>query len=201
MDLDPVLGRPCSALHLPGFRAIDVVGRNPLCVVSSSRGNSRATSTLDRRSLGLLGRTRWLLRALSRLALLGEVRRNPDRVEEVNHATKTGQEDKVEEEAIAMLVFPFTPNSNEMHYDLHVRVEDVGFRFNNANSSVVGVDSEEVALSVGNNGGQSQSQVLRVHLVHEAVGQFLLLTSGNLDVVSRGSQVADYGALFLARSR
>lgn len=79
-----------------------MVGRNPLCVVSGSRGNSRATSILDGRSLGLLGRTRWLLRALSRLALLGEVRRNPDRVEEVNHATETGQKDKVEEETMTI---------------------------------------------------------------------------------------------------
>ena len=40
-----------------------------------------------------------------------------------------------------------------------------------------------------------------MHLIHETVAQLLLLTSGNLDTVSRGSQVAEHGALLFVHSR
>ena len=177
-----------------------MVSRDPLRVVSGS-GRNGATGSFDGRCLDLLRCSRWLFGGLSRLALLREVRRNPDGVEEVGDASDTGQEEKVKEQAgHDKLAICYINSHKEYHYS-HVRVEDAGLRLHNANSSIMGVDGKEIALSVGDNRGQGQSQVLRVHLVHEAVAQFLLLTSRDLDTVSRGGQVANHGALLLFQSR
>lgn len=92
------------------------------------------------------------------------------------------------------------PHKINHHYS-HLRVENAGLRFDDADSSVVGGDVIESALRVRHNGGQSQSDLLRMHLVHEIVAQLLLLTSRDLNSVSRSGQVPDDGALFFAHGR
>ena len=92
--------------------------------------------------------------------------------------------------------------SHEISYNYsHVRVKNAGLRFDDAGSSVVGRDVVESALRVRDNRGQSQSDIPRVHLIHETVAQLLLLTSRNLNPISRSGQVPDYGALFFVHSR
>ena len=73
-----------------------MVSRDPLRVVSGS-GRNGATGSFDGRCLSLLRCSRRLLGSLSRLALLREVWRDPDGVEEVGDANNTGQEEKVKE--------------------------------------------------------------------------------------------------------
>lgn len=78
-----------------------MVSRNPIGVVSGGRGNG-TTGGFNGRCLFLLGCTRRLLGevGLSGLALLREVRRDPNGVEEVDDTSETGKEDEVEEEAV-----------------------------------------------------------------------------------------------------
>lgn len=73
-----------------------MVSRDPIRVVGGRRGNGGAAGSFDG-SLGLL-RRRGLLRTLARLALLREVGRNPDGVEEVDDTNEAGQEEEVEED-------------------------------------------------------------------------------------------------------
>lgn len=109
----PLLPRPSShaglraglglagALDLPGFRAVDVVGGNPVGVVGGSGGNGGAGAVLDTLGFGTLGAPGGsLFASLAALALLGEVRCNPDSVEEVDNADEASQEEEVEEDAI-----------------------------------------------------------------------------------------------------
>lgn len=81
--------------------------------------------------------------------------------------------------------------------DSHLRVEDAGLRFHHAHSAIEGLNGEELALAVRQNGGQVQTEVLGVHLSGEAVADALLLTRGDLDAIARGSQVTDNLALFI----
>lgn len=113
MDLNTVLSRTRGTLHLSGLRAVDVVSRDPLGVVSGGRGNCRATGSLIERCLALLGRTRRLLGevGLSRLALLREVRRDPHGVEEVDDTSEAGQEEEVKEETVHSVSLVFYTSS------------------------------------------------------------------------------------------
>jgi hypothetical protein len=74
--------------------------------------------------------------------------------------------------------------------DLHLRVKDTCVRFNNRHSAIEGLDSEEGSL-LADHGSQVQTQLLRVHVGLEFVGQALLLAWCNLDAILLGSQVAD----------
>lgn len=89
-------GLGLAALDLTGLGTVDVVSGNPVSVVGGGRGDSRAGRFLD--NLALSGSL--LLSELPPLALLGEVRCDPDGVEEVDDADEAGQEEEVEEDAI-----------------------------------------------------------------------------------------------------
>lgn len=90
-----------GALDLPGFRTVDVVGGNPVGVVGGSGGNGGAGAVLDTLGFGALSAAGGsLLTGLAALALLGEVRCNPDSVEEVDDADEASQKEEVEEDAI-----------------------------------------------------------------------------------------------------
>jgi len=90
-----------AALHLPGLGAGDVVRRDPISVVRSGRGNSGAgRSLLGSLRLNALRGLSALLAGLSgRLALLGEVRSDPNGVEEVTGAGDTSKKEEVEKNA------------------------------------------------------------------------------------------------------
>lgn len=76
-------------------------------------------------------------------------------------------------------------------------IEDAGLGLDHADGAIVGINSEELSLAVGNDGSDGESQVLRVHFGGEAVANALLLASGNLKTISGGSQVANNLALFI----
>lgn len=168
-----------------------MVSRDPIRIVGGSRRHRRAVRGLTGGGgFALLRCAGWLLGelgALSRLALLREVRGDPNGVEEVANTTETGQEKEVKEETDHGVNLAFFIHSHMRNNYSHVRVEDAGLGLDDADSGVVGVDIEESSLSVRDNGRQSQSQVLRMHLIHETVAQLLLLASRYLDTVSRGS--------------
>lgn len=84
-----------ATLHLPGFGTVDVVSGNPVGVVCGGRGNGRAGGLLHDFALS----RDLLLAGLACLALLGEVRRNPNGIEEVDNANEAGQEEEVKEDA------------------------------------------------------------------------------------------------------
>lgn len=94
-------GTGSTALDLPGLGPVDVVSGDPLCVVGRGRSDSWAVRNRDllidllRRTSGLSGVTR-----LSALALLGEVRRNPDRVEKVHDTAEARQKEEVQEDTV-----------------------------------------------------------------------------------------------------
>lgn len=87
-------GLGLAALDLPGFRTVDVMGRNPVSVVGSGRGDSGARSVLDNLALS----RSLLLARLATLALLGEVGSDPDSVEEVDDTDEASQEEEVEKD-------------------------------------------------------------------------------------------------------
>lgn len=74
--------------------------------------------------------------------------------------------------------------------DSHLRIEDAGIRLDDRDGAVVGLQSVESGLGI-DNGSQVQSQILRVHVRLEAVGQALLLAGRNLDGILGRGQVAD----------
>lgn len=103
VDLRAGLG--LAAFDLSGLRAVDVVGGDPVGIVSSGRGDSRAGSVLNNLALG----RGLLLAGLATLALLGKVGRDPDIVEEVDDTDEAGQEEEVEEDATNMQSVPIDP--------------------------------------------------------------------------------------------
>lgn len=76
-------------------------------------------------------------------------------------------------------------------------VEDAGLRLDNAHGAIEGLNVEEVALAVRHDSGKVQTEILGVHLSGEAVADALLGVGGDLNAVTRGSQVADRLALLL----
>ena len=76
-------------------------------------------------------------------------------------------------------------------------IEDAGLGFHDAHGAIEGLNGEELALAVRQNGGNVQTKFLGVHLGCEAIRDGLLLASGNLDAIAGGSQVANNLALLL----
>lgn len=172
-----------------------MVSGDPLGVVRSGRRDSRAAGSLNGGLL--LGGTSGLLvlGALSSAALLGEVGSDPDGVEEVDDAREASQEEEVQEEANNNRV-SLASSSNCEKSALHLRVKDAGLRLNNADSAVVGVESEEVAIGIRDDGSEGEQQILGVHFGGEAVADALLLTGRDLNAVTVRSQVANNLAAF-----
>lgn len=81
-----------------------MVRRDPFGVVSRGRSDSRAIcSTRDlHRAIGLLRTGSGLfVTPFSAPALLGKVRRNPDRVEEVHNTAEASQKEEVQEDTVS----------------------------------------------------------------------------------------------------
>lgn len=80
-----------------------MMGRNPFRIVSGSRRNSGIRIG---RGISLRCSRRLLrgLAALSSLALLGEVRRNPEGVEKVHNTGEARKKEEVQEDAMNELV-------------------------------------------------------------------------------------------------
>lgn len=74
--------------------------------------------------------------------------------------------------------------------NIHLRVEEAGGGFDNRGSTVKGGNREDGALGVGDHSHQRQGDVLRLHVEGEGVRDLLRLSSANLEVIRRGSQVA-----------
>lgn len=76
-------------------------------------------------------------------------------------------------------------------------IEDASLGLHDAHGAIEGLNGEKLALTVRQNGGNVQTNILGVHLGREAVGDGLLRSSGNLDAIASGSQVANNLAVLL----
>lgn len=74
---------------------------------------------------------------------------------------------------------------------LHLGVEDAGIGLHNAHSAIEGLESEESALTVGQNGRNVETEILRVHLGSKGEADGFLRLGRNLETVPRSSQVAN----------
>jgi hypothetical protein len=172
---------------------------NPISIVGSSgRSSGAGGSLLSGLSLNALRALSTLLSLSSRLALLREVGSDPNSVEEVTGTGDTSQEEEVEEDAAVIVSSSALVEEGwKMRGCSHLGIEDAGIRLNNADSAIVGSDSEETAFAIGENGRQSQLKVLGVHLGGEAVADRLLGSGGDLDTVASSGQVASNLGLVL----
>ena len=92
-----LLPRP-AALDSARLLGLDVVSGNPLGIKGLSGGSS--VSVGARALSSLLSRLGAALGGTAGLALLGEVRGDPDIVEEVHDASEAGEKEDVEEDAV-----------------------------------------------------------------------------------------------------
>lgn len=93
-----------AALDLTGLGAGNVVRGNPISVVGSGRGSTGTGGRSFLSNLGLnalRGRSALLAGLSSRLALLREVRSDPNSVEEVTSAGDTSKKEEVKEDAVS----------------------------------------------------------------------------------------------------
>ena len=90
-----------AALDGPGLRPLDMVSWNPflvICLRSSCHSRAIFTGGWDGFvSSALLGRT--TLSTVAASAFLGEVWRDPDGVEEIDHTDEAREDEEVEEDA------------------------------------------------------------------------------------------------------
>jgi hypothetical protein len=78
---------------------------------------------------------------------------------------------------------------------LHLGIEEAGVLIHNGDSSVVRLHGEE-GIARGDDGGNIQTKLLRMHVGLDPEGQRLLLAGRDLDSILLGGQVAhDTGAL------
>jgi hypothetical protein len=111
LDLQSLLALRPAAAHAPGLRALQVSGGDPALVEGTSlcaASNSRAIGANDRDLvsgvdlLALAGGTASTLAAFAAAALLGEQGSDPGVIDEVADAAESGEEEKVEEDAVRM---------------------------------------------------------------------------------------------------
>jgi hypothetical protein len=65
----------------------------------------------------------------------------------------------------------------------HLRIEDASVLLDDADGFIEGRDGIVSTIGVTQDGGQVQSQLLRVELGRKVVGKTVLLASRNLDIV------------------
>jgi len=166
-----------AALDFAGFGFVNVMRRNPFCVVGLGRSDSRSISAASRDLIRRITSLREFRRLLSSVAsfatltLLWEVGSNPDRVEEVDNTDEKCQDEEVEENDLG--------------------IENAGVRFHDADSTIEGLNSKEIALTIRHNSRKVQPQLLRMHFGGEGIAQAFIATCGDLNIVPGGRQVAD----------
>jgi len=171
-----LLSRP-TALDFAGFGFVDVMRRNPFCVEGLCRSDSRSISATRRdliRRIASLRKFRRLLSSVASFAtltLLWEVGSNPDRIEEVDNADEKCQDEEVEENDLG--------------------IENASVRFHDADSTIEGLNSKEIALTIRHNSREVQPQLLRMHFGGEGIAQAFIAPCGNLNIVPGRRQVAD----------
>lgn len=176
-----------ARLYALGDRAVDVVVRDPALVVrlAGGLGAGKGIGGVD----GLLDRLLGRARSLS----LGEQSLDPGLVDEEEGAAEDSSEDKVQEDAgqSELAKRHKTHEIEEKRWrELHLRVEEAGGGLDNGRRAVVSRDLEDVALFVGEDGEETQANVLRRHVEGEGVGNRLCLAGLNLQAVLHRRQVA-----------
>lgn len=78
-----------------------------------------------------------------------------------------------------------------MRRNVHLGVKDAGRRLDDAGEAVVGLNLEDLALGVGEDGEEVDEDILGLHVDHEGEGQGLGLAGGDFDIVADGRQVAE----------
>lgn len=189
-----VEARALPPAGLSGLGAVDVVRGDPVRVIGGGGRNGRAGALLG---LGLGALRGSLLTGLAALALLGEVGSDPDRVEEVDDASKAGQEEEVQEDTKEKAIVSQLAHSPNSKGHLHLGVEDAGLGLHHAHGAIEGLKGEGLTLAVRDDDSEMQTEILRVHLSGEVVADALLLTRRNLNAIPRSRQVADSLALLL----
>jgi hypothetical protein len=204
-NLQSLLALRPAAANAPSLRALQVLGRDPALVESTSlcaAGDSRAVSTNDGDLVGgidflaLAGGARGALAALAAAAFLGEEGGDPGVVDEVADTTEGGEEEEVEEDAARRSCVNFEIfccRRFRLGIFLHLRVEPAHGSLDDTDSLVVDLASVDLAGGGLEHGGDVQAQVLRVHLSRERVGESLVLAGRDGDAIALGGQVAQNG--------
>ena len=78
-------------------------------------------------------------------------------------------------------------------FSLHLRVEPANGSLDDADSLVVDLASVDLAGGALEHSGEVQTEILRVHLSRERVGEGLVLAGGDGDAIALGGQVAQDG--------
>jgi hypothetical protein len=147
-----------------------VVVRDPALVVVLARdvGNGDGLGTGERFSNidGLLG----LLVGAGALSL-GEEGLDPGLVDEVESASESSREEKVEEDNLG--------------------VKEAGGSLNDGGRAIVDQNLVKGTGRVRNESLELDANLLRLHVLSEREGKLLLLAGGDLNVVLNGRQVAD----------
>lgn len=141
-----------------------MVVRDPALVIglAGGLGAGEGISRVDGLLDGLLGGARSLG--------LGEQSLDPGLVDEEEGATENGSEDKVQEDDL--------------------RVKEAGGGLDNGSLAIVSGDLEDVALLVGEDGQQTQANILRHHVERKRVRDRLGLAGLDLQAVLHGREVA-----------
>lgn len=177
-----------ARLYALGNRAVDVVVRDPALVVglAGGLGAGEGISGVDGLLDGLLGGARSLG--------LGEQGLDPGLVDEEEGATENGSEDKVQEDAREAIGVSKRKSQREREdqgrSELHLRVKEAGGGLDNGRLAIVSGDLEDVALLVGEDGQQTQTNILRHHIEGKRVRNRLGLAGLDLQAVLHGREVA-----------
>jgi len=76
---------------------------------------------------------------------------------------------------------------------LHLGVEDAGRSLHNRSRAAVGLNLEDLALVVGDDGREVEDDILGGHVQGKGIRHNVLLAGGDLDAIAKPRQVADDG--------
>ena len=81
----------------------------------------------------------------------------------------------------------------------HLRVKDTGIRLHNTDSLIKSLQCIGYAFLIRNHCRQIELQILRLQLRRKVVANAVTLPTGDLNIVSRGSEITDDGRALAAK--
>lgn len=126
-----------------------MVGRDPVLIVRLASRDGGPFGIRGHTSVSFLDHV-GSFAALSDLALLGEVRKDPDIVEEIADANCQGKEEEIEEETNEVSS-RWTVSSQGLHCS-QLRIKKAGIGLDDSDSAIEGIQSVEGTLG-GNDSG------------------------------------------------
>lgn len=170
-----VSGEPALVVRLGARRGGTLAVRRDV----GSRSLAAALST------GILGAR------LPGALLLGEERGDPGVVDEVAGTSEGTGKDEVEEDTASKSQLGWTEESWGASKGLQLRVEDAQRCLDNADGTVIDAKGVESVLAILYNTSQDKTEVLRVQVGGETVGQALRGASRNVQAITGHGQVAN----------